>query len=93
MNQLRCSLLVVLCMAFVASAELDGNLRKERTLEATSPYMNPSPLQPGDLNVRFNKIPFPNGVPDDFDSLGAGDYPIRGSTADMLKNYSWVTAL
>ena len=50
---------------------------------------NPPPTQvDGDLNIRFNKIPFPGGAPSGFFPLEATDYPVRGETADMLQTQS-----
>lgn len=42
----------------------------------------------GDLGVRFNKIPFPNGAPPGFFPLSERDYPVRGDIADILQEQS-----
>lgn len=43
---------------------------------------------PGDLNMRFNKISFGNGEVPDFMPLKASDYPISGDIATKLKHDS-----
>ena len=68
--------------------EEQSHVRKQKGLVAASPYANPSPLGPGDLNIRFNKIPFPDGAPEGYHPLGAYEYPIQGTLAHTLKTRS-----
>jgi len=42
--------------------------------------------EPGDLNIRFNKIKYPKGPPEGLFPLVANDFPMEGKEADTLKH-------
>ena len=68
------------------SSEQETPLHLRRSLEGgDSPP--PPPAVPGDLDVRFNKIPCDN-PPDGLFPLKAEDYPLSKETANILKSNS-----
>jgi membrane-associated phospholipid phosphatase len=52
------------------------------------------PTEEGDLNIRFNKITYPDGVPESLQlPLTMEDYPITGETAAILRTQSLADAV
>ena len=69
----------------------DKNAQPIKKPVSTSPSYN---AEEGDLNIRFNKITYPDGVPQGLElPLTMEDYPIAGETAQLLRSQSLADAV